>query len=439
MTGQEAIDYIQSIPPFVPRELKEGEEPFGLKTLTELLRRLGDPHKKLKYVHIAGTNGKGSTAAFTQSILMEAGYRTGLYTSPAILSFTERIRVDREEIPMEALGRLTEKVRAVADVMVREGEGAPSEFELVCAIAFLYFVEEACDVVVLEVGLGGRLDATNVIEHSDLSLITTISYDHMTTLGNTLEAIAGEKAGIIKEEGLVLVHPQKPSVEDVFRKVCFEKNAEFHLAVLPERAEEYDLEGQTFELALEEGSKEKTKIHTGLLGAYQSENAAMAAEAALLLRKKGYRIPVEAILKGIDKAVWPGRFELLKKKPYVIVDGGHNEEGAEVLKESLLRYFPEKKIRFVTGVLRDKEYAKMYRGLLSLADRFYTVTPPSVRALPGEELAAYLKEQGAETLAFSSPREGLQAALKDAGEGDVICVFGSLYYLGEVRELLLNR
>jgi dihydrofolate synthase/folylpolyglutamate synthase len=367
---------------------------------------------------------------------MEAGYRTGLYTSPAILSFTERIRVDRDEIPMEDLGRLTKKVKSAADDMVREGEGAPSEFELVCAIAFLFFVEKSCDVVVLEVGLGGRLDATNVIESSELSVITTISYDHMTTLGNTLEAIAGEKAGIIKENGLVLVHPQKPSVEEIFRKVCLEKHADFHLAKLPERAEEYDLEGQTFELALEEGSEEKTKIHTGLLGAYQSENAAMAAEAALLLRKKGFRISVKAILDGIKKAVWPGRFELLKKNPYVIVDGGHNEEGAEVLKESLLRYFPDKKIRFVTGVLRDKEYDKMYRGLLPLADRFYTVTPPSVRALPGEELAAYLKECGTEALAFSSPGEGLRAALKDAGEEDVICVFGSLYYLGEVRKLL---
>ncbi len=206
--------------------------------------------------------------------------------------------------------------------------------------------------------------------------------------------------------------------------------------MLPERAKEYDLEGQSFELALEEGSTEKTKIHTGLLGAYQCENAAMAAEAALLLRKKGYRIPIDAILGGIEKAVWPGRFELLKKKPYVIVDGGHNEEGAAVLKESLLRYFPEKKIRFVTGVLRDKEYDKMYRGLLPLADRFYTVTPPSVRALPGEELASYLKEQGAKVQAFSSPKEGLAAALRDAGQEDVICVFGSLYYLGEIRELL---
>ena len=437
MTGQEAIDFIQSIPPFMPKELKEGEEPFNLDTEKELLHRLGNPERKLKFIHIAGTNGKGSTAAFIYSIFRAAGYKTGLYTSPALERFTERIRVDEGDISMEALGRLTGLVKETADRMAAEGHSFPSEFEILCAVAFLYFLEQKCEMVVLEVGLGGRLDATNVIETSELSVITTISFDHMATLGNTLEQIAGEKAGIIKNGGRVLIHPQRPEVEEVFKRVCREALAELWIADLPEKTDKYDLTGQEF--TLKTGKGKTLSLRTSLLGAYQTGNAAVAVRAALLLAPFWPKLTEKAIKKGIEEAKWPGRFELMRRDPAVVIDGGHNEEGAGVLKESLMRYFPGKKILFVTGVLRDKEYARMYEKLIPLAKRFYTLTPPSPRALPAEELSKYLADQGAEVKTCGNPVDGLKAALSEADEEDVICAFGSLYYLGSLRGYLLNK
>ncbi|MCR5526555.1 MAG: bifunctional folylpolyglutamate synthase/dihydrofolate synthase [Lachnospiraceae bacterium] len=433
MNYEEALNYIESTPKFSPKKVIPGKEPFNLETITELLHRLGDPQDHLKYIHVAGTNGKGSTVAFISSILMESGLKVGIYTSPFLINFTERIRIGKEEIPKDDLARLTEKVSHHIEAMKAEGLNAPSEFEIVCAVAFLYFLENNCDIVVLEVGLGGRLDATNVIKHPELAIITTIALDHTEILGDTLEKIAGEKAGIIKDNCKVLLYPQPDSVEKVFENVCHEKNSVLNKAVLPTKLLSADITGQSFELSA--GGLHNYKI--SLLGSYQINNAAMAVQAAQILRKSGYSITDENISDGLLHAEWMGRFELLQQKPDVIIDGSHNEEGVGVLAESLHQYFNDKKILFITGVLADKAYDKMMAEIIPLAKCFYTVTPPTPRALSSEDLASYLLDNGApKAVACDQPEKALRQALSDASEDDVICAFGSLYYIGEIRSLL---
>lgn len=435
MTYEEALSFIESMPKFSPAAMAAGEQPFELTTIRELLKRLGNPQDQLHFVHIAGTNGKGSTASFMRSILTKARYKTGLYTSPAIERFTERIRIDEAEIGEEDLGRITGIVYEKYQEMERDGLPLPSEFEVVCAVAFLYFAEQQCDAVVLEVGMGGTRDATNVIGVPDLAMITTISLDHTGILGDTLPQIAGEKAGIIKENGLVLVYPQAKEVEDVFAAVCADKHAEMVRAAMPDIDNvERSLEGQVFDLGQQKG------LTISLLGTYQIYNASMAACGAALLRdKKGYHISDEAIREGLKASVWPGRFELMHRAPAVIVDGGHNEEGATVLKNSLKTYFPDQKIHFVTGVLADKAYGDMMGQVLPLAERFYCVTPDNPRALSAGDLAAYLENHGAKAEAHRSIPEALNAAVEAAGEDGVVCVFGSLYYLGEVRRHFMSK
>ncbi len=429
MTYREALSFIESMPKFSPAAMAAGEQPFELTTVQELLHRLGNPQDQLHFVHIAGTNGKGSTASFMRSILTAAGYKTGLYTSPAIERFTERIRIDETEIGEEDLGRITGIVYEKYKEMERDGLPLPSEFEVVCAAAFLYFAEQQCDIVVLEVGLGGARDATNVIGAADLAMITTISLDHTGILGSTLPQIAGEKAGIIKENGLVLVYPQTEAVEKVFASVCMEKHAEMVRAALPDGdLVDRSLDGQVFDLG------ERKALSISLLGTYQINNASMAVCGAVLLRdKKGYMISEEAIYQGLKECVWPGRFELMNRTPAVIVDGGHNEEGAAMLRRSLETYFPGQKIHFVTGVLEDKAYHEMMGKVIPLADEFFCVTPNNPRALPAEQLAAYIEGEGVHAVSCSSIQEALDAAVRDAGGEGVVCVFGSLYFLGEVR------
>ncbi|MDO4622402.1 MAG: folylpolyglutamate synthase/dihydrofolate synthase family protein [Eubacteriales bacterium] len=435
MTYSEAMAFIESIPKFSPAAIVEGDEPmFGLDSIRYLLHLLGDPQKKLHYVHVGGTNGKGSTVAFMASILKTAGYKTGIYTSPALERFTERIRVNGEDIPEDDLGRLTGVVYQAYRQMLEEGKTAPTEFEIVCSVAFLYFLEQGCDIVLLEVGLGGRLDATNIIDHPEIAMITTISRDHTELLGDTLELIAGEKAGIIKAGCDVVLYPQPESVRAVFAEVCAEKHAVLHDAVIPAGTKQFSLEGQVFDLTI--GDAAFTDLHIGLLGNYQINNAAMAVNGAICMRRRGWEISDEEIREGLAQASWPGRFELMKKEPAIIVDGGHNEEGARALRESLLRYFPEGGICFVTGVLADKAYDRMMGQTMDLAARYFTVTPPNPRALPAEDLAEWFRERGAEAEACCSIEEALDQAVAAAGPEGVVCVFGSLYYLGAVRKHL---
>ena len=430
MTYQEALEYISSRPRFAPRKLAPGEEPFNLNAIRALLARLGDPQKALRFVHVAGTNGKGSVTAFLSAILQEAGLRVGLYTSPYLERFTERIRIGDREIPEADLARHAGTVRDAVEEMKRDGEDLPSEFELVCAMAFLWFREQAPDLVVLEVGLGGRLDATNVIDCPDLAVITSIGFDHMETLGDTLPKIAWEKAGIIKPGGHVVVLPQNPAVDAVFQTVCLERKAVLHTAALPVRTVRPDLRGQGFDLPGLPG------LHISLLGTYQMENAALAAQTALLLKDLGLPVTEEAVRAGLDKAKWPGRFELLRTEPAVLIDGAHNADGAQALRASLEACFPGKRIVFIAGVLADKEYDAMLSAVLPLADRFYTIAPPTARALSAEALAERLSELGAEALPCGGVEEAVRRAVDHAGKDGVVCAFGSLYYIGQVRALL---
>lgn len=422
MNYDEARKYIDSVAAFGSK--------LGLDNITNLCHLLGDPQKKLKFIHVAGTNGKGSTVAYISSILIKAGLKTGIYTSPFVENFSERIKINNEEISGEEFALHATKVRQTAERMIKEGIGSPTEFELICAIAFLYFAEKNCDICVLEVGMGGRLDATNVIDPPLLCVITPISYDHMEYLGDTLEKIAFEKAGIIKNGTTVLTYPQTPGVEKVFEEVCEERGAGLVRCALPDGIKKADMDGVEFEY---EGKVYKTR----LLGKYQINNAAMAVNAAGILRNKGISISDGNIFDGIASAVWSARFELLRKNPYVFIDGSHNVQGMETLADSLRLYFGEKKIIFITGILKDKEYGRMLDIMLPLAKRVYTITVPSPRSLKASELAEEVKKRTkAEVSCIEEPADALKEALKKATDTDVICACGSLYFVGIIRKLL---
>ena len=447
MNYEQALSYIESIEKF-------GID-LGLDRMAELMRRLGNPQDKLKYVHVAGTNGKGSTVAFISNILMAAGYKTGIYISPSLDRFTKRIQVDGKEIDRDELAVLTSKVKEISESMVEDGLSMPTEFEQVNAIAFLYYVHEKCDFVVLEVGLGGRIDSTNVIKVPELAVIASISFDHMKYLGNTLTDIAREKAGIMKEGGDVVVYGQAPEVMDVFENVARDRGCRLFVSGAPSygKAVSFDLNGQTFEYHFDNkaivGSKDNTLKQkeikasiTGiykikLLGDYQIKNASLAITAAIILRNKGYtNITDEVIKKGLLNTSWEGRFELLQDKPKIIVDGAHNPEGVSVLCSSLKRLFPDKKIIFIAGVLADKDYKKMMSSIAPIGKIFHTVTVPNSRALPAKELAQIFESLGARAVSHIDIKDALDSALREADSSDVICAFGSLYYIGIIRELV---
>ncbi|MCR5772027.1 MAG: bifunctional folylpolyglutamate synthase/dihydrofolate synthase [Butyrivibrio sp.] len=444
MNYEQALSYIESIEKF-------GID-LGLDRMKELMRRLGDPQDRLKFVHVAGTNGKGSTVAFISNILMAAGYKTGIYISPSLDRFTKRIQVDGKEIDKEVLALLTQKVKDAADSMVSDGLSMPTEFEQVNAIAFLYYEHEKCDFVVLEVGLGGRIDSTNVIKTPEAAVIASISFDHMQYLGNTLPEIAGEKAGIMKEGGDVVVYDQAPEVMEVFRNVSKERGCRLFISGKPlnDKALKYDLTGQYFEYDFDPSSIENGKntalnkeiketYQISLLGDYQIRNASLAITAALVLQSKGYeKITDTAIKEGLINTKWEGRFELLQDNPKVIVDGAHNPDGIKVLCSSLKRLFPDKKIMFIAGVLADKDYKSMMKEIAPLGKIFYTITPPNNRALSARELADTFRSFGAEAMDFDSVEDALNKALLDAESDDVICAFGSLYYIGQIRKLILK-
>ncbi|MCR4590725.1 MAG: bifunctional folylpolyglutamate synthase/dihydrofolate synthase [Lachnospiraceae bacterium] len=438
MTYKQAVEYLDRVPKFSPRSIANGLEPYNLTAISELLHRLGDPQDKLKFVHIAGTNGKGSTAAFLSRILMESGYRVGVYTSPHLVDYTERMQI---LIPGQApyyisgddFGFLTGLVKDRAEDMRRDQIQYPSEFELICAMGFLYFLEQEVDVVVLETGLGGRLDATNVIKTPDLAIITTISYDHTEILGETLEQIAYEKAGIIKENGDVLLYPQPPEVEEVFENVCKERGAWLHRAILPGKITDISLRGQVFDLP------SLKDLSITLPGVYQVGNASLAIGAAKILYTRGYDdITDDSMRRGLKNTLVPGRFELMQNHPTVIVDGGHNEEGAMVLARSLESQFGEdQKVIFIMGVLADKEYDRMSEQVCPLAKKFFTVTPSSDRALSAAELAQYLHSAtGLTATPCNTVQTAIRMAVSQAEEDDVICIFGSFYFLGEVRRIM---
>lgn len=418
MTGQEAVEYIESFG-------WESRKP-GLSRIRELLRRLGDPQKDLKFIHAAGTNGKGSVCACLASVLEAAGYRVGLNTSPHLERFYERIRVNGEEIPGEALGALMEQVRPAALACAEH----PTEFELITAAAFLYFRQESCDIIVLETGLGGALDASNVIETPELAVLTAMGLDHMALLGPALRDVAAAKAGIIKPGGTVVSRGGCPEADEVFRRACWERGApltELDLSRLTVRA--LSLEGTTFDFAPWE------ELTVSLAGAYQAENAALALTALERLREKGWRISEEAVRRGLASVRWPGRMEVLGCSPALLLDGAHNAHGMRAAVESLGAFFPGKRLVFLLGILADKDAGEMLDLLAPLAERVFVLRPDSPRAMEPEALCGMLAERSVKALPCPSVKEGIAAAMEAAGEDGAVCALGSLYLCGEVRAL----
>ena len=420
MNVNEAIAYIHSV-------FWKGSVP-GLERTQTLLEKMGNPEKDLKFVHIAGTNGKGSTAAMTASILRKAGYRTGLYTSPYIYRFHERMQVDGAEISDEDLIAITEYVKPLADSM----EESPTEFELVCAIAFEYFKRKKCDIVVLEVGMGGALDATNVIETPEVAVITNIGLDHTEVLGNTVEEIAETKAGIFKHNGHAVVYRSTPSVEAVFERICAQRNvqlrkADFNSLVL----KAHSLDGQVFDCGA------RRDLVLPLLGVHQLHNAAVVLAIMDTMIEEGWKISEDNIRDGLRDVRWPGRFDIIRRDPLFIIDGGHNPQCIEALVQNIEDYLKGKNVIALTGVLADKDYADMYKPVMPLVKQFVCVTPPNPRRLPADQLTEYLRNAGAIAQSSASVEDGVKKALELAGEDGVVLCFGSLYTIGSIRDALL--
>lgn len=419
MNAKQAIEYIHSV-------CWKGSIP-GLGRTQKLLSLMGDPHKKLKYIHIAGTNGKGSTAAMTASILRKAGYKTGLYTSPYIYRFNERMQIDGEQISDEELAQITAWIQPLAQSM----EESPTEFELVSCIAFEYFMRNGCDIVVLEVGMGGALDSTNVIPTPEVAVITNIGLDHTDVLGKTVEEIAETKAGIIKEGGSAVVYRGTPGVEAVFEKVCAERHVSLKKADFESlKLLRHGLEGQVFDC----GSRKALELP--LLGDHQLHNAAVVLGVMDTLIEKGWKITEENIRTGLRDVSWPGRFDIMRRKPLFIIDGGHNPQCIEALVKNIQDYLAGRKIIVLTGVLADKDYADMYKPVMPLVQEFVCITPPNPRKLDAALLAQYLTNAGAVATACGSSMEGVRTAMEKAGKDGVVLYFGSLYAIGSVRDAL---
>lgn len=422
MTPQEAIAYIDNFTWSTTR--------LGLSRTRELLSAMGDPQKKLRFIHVAGSNGKGSTCAMLAAILQRAGYKTGLYTSPFIEEFGERMQVNGENIPGEALASITERVRVLADAM----EDHPSQFELVTAVAMQYFYEAHCDIVVLEVGMGGELDSTNVIDCPDVAVITNIGLEHTEYLGNTLTEIAQTKAGIIKEGCRVVLYDGEPEVRDVVRRVCAEKHAgllETDFSKLVPGTQ--SLDGQTF-------TYEGAPYQVALLGPHQLHNAVVVLETVRTLRELGWAVPEDAVHEGLRTVSWPARLEVLNREPLFILDGGHNPQCAEALADALSEILPKdpatgnpQKAVFLAGVLADKDYNAMLDFVAPFARAFICTTPQSNRALPAADFAKAVEAKGIPATPFEDIPEALLHALLEAGEDGAVVSFGSLYQAGAVR------
>lgn len=413
-TGEQAVSYIHSFSWL-------GSRP-GLARTQALLSAIGNPERALTFVHIVGTNGKGSTSAMIASILTAAGYRTGLYTSPYLRRFHERIMADGQEIPDDDLAAITAFVGAHADAMADH----PTEFELVTCIALEYYRRQGCRFVVLEAGLGGRLDSTNAIPAPAAVVLTNIGLDHTQQLGSTAETIAAEKAAVIKPGCQVVLYRQEPGVMRVVQDVCSRQAVPLSIAGTECLAPLSDsLDGQIF-------SWQGLTLSLPLLGTHQLHNAAVALTTISTLRKR-FPISDQAVQEGLAQVRWPGRFEVLSRSPWFIVDGGHNPQCAQSVANSLAHYFPGQKITFLMGVLEDKDYSAVCSCVLPLAKTFVTVTPPSPRARSAQALADTLTALGASAHPCASIPDGIELALRLAGPDGVVCAFGSLYSVGDIR------
>ena len=427
MNYEEAVGYIESRAVF-------GAQP-GFERIDGLLDRLGHPEKGLRYVHVAGTNGKGSVCTETANILTASGYKTGLFTSPYVADFRERIRINGEYIDKEVLASLTTRVKAVVDELSALGI-EPTEFEVITAIGFLYYQQEQCDVVVLEVGMGGLLDSTNVIDTPLVCAITSLSMDHTAILGSTIEEIAAQKAGIIKEGTPVVTAAFQPEgALAVLKRTAEEKHTSVTVSdpsVLKPLGE--SIFGTTLLI-------EGTEMRLPLIGEHQLTNLAITLEIVKVLREKGYQIGTNGLKTGLEMTAIPARQEILSQNPLVMLDGGHNKDGVTALAKSLAAFTAGKKKTMVLGVMADKEVSAILKLLIPLADRIITTTPNSNRSMPAADLAAALVEAGMpeDCVSYNEvPTAAFDQAMQYTGPDDCLIVCGSLYLAGDVRAHMVD-
>lgn len=427
MKYQEALEYIND-------KNKYGSR-LGLDSIGKLLSLLNNPQEGLKYIHIGGTNGKGSTSSYLAHSLEAGGYKVGLFTSPYIERFNERIQINGQDIPDETLGRITSLIKEKADIMVEEGFEHPTTFEIVTAIGFMYFKEEKVDYVVLEVGLGGRYDSTNIISSPLVSVITTIDYDHVDVLGDTLDKIAYQKAGIIKEKSIVVSYPQEEEALGVIKEVTEEKNAEFYLTPMENIiVKEISDSGARFDYHY--GNIHMDNIKISMLGEYQVYNAILALTTLLVLKEKGLvDISEEQIREGLQKTKWPGRLEVMRRNPIFLIDGAHNVQGIAQLKKAI-NLFEYKNLILGVGILKDKDSSHMVELLAPMADKIVVTEVNMPRKLDAEELAKEIAKYNENVFIEKDIKKAVERTLELAEEDDMIVFGGSLYLIGEVRTLI---
>ena len=421
MNEGEALAWIHSRSRFSARP--------GLARMRRLMELLGDPQKQLRCFHVAGTNGKGSTCAMLASCLQSAGYRTGLYISPFVIDFRERMQIDGEMISAQELASTAEQVKSAAEILCAEND-PPLEFEVVTAIAFCWYAQKKCDYVVLEVGLGGRLDPTHVIDRSVVSVICTIDYDHTAILGDTLEKIAREKCGIFKEGGIAAFSPQSIEAERVIRAEAQKKQISLRCPE-PDRFRVFseDLSGSDALLC-------GLRLKIPLIGRHQLINCATAVTALFAARNAGVRISDEQLRQGIAAVHFPARLELLGECPVLLLDGAHNPSGARALADAVEKFLKGRRCVAVMGMLQDKDYTHALAELVPHFWKILTLTPDSPRALPAEELAKSARLLGGNALAAGSPRDAIKLAKKLAGEDGAVVVCGSLFLAASLRPML---
>ena len=431
MTYKEARVYLD--------EMSKYGSVLGLDTIRGLLRELGNPQDDLKFIHIAGTNGKGSVLAYTSTILSKAGYKTGRYVSPTVISYLEKIQVDGNWISEAEFAEITTDIKEAIDRLESKGEPVPTVFEAETAMAFLYFKKQKCDLVALETGLGGETDATNVVKNTVCAAFATISVDHLGVIGDTLEEIAQTKSGIIKPGCTVVSARQQESVSQILRK----KAESLGCTYIEAEPDQMEVEADNYK-GITFSYKDYTHMQSHIAGECQRENLAAVLEVIRNLKKLGYQIPEEAVREGIGATKWAGRFTCLSEDPVVIVDGAHNEDATKKLKTSIERYFtgeslPEeakKEIILIMGVFKDKEYDKIVHILCPMAKRIYTVDLPNKdRTLPAEKLAECVRDCMSDVSAEKSIEDAVTKAYTyaaDDPENRAVIACGSLSYLSEV-------
>ncbi|MBK5252392.1 MAG: bifunctional folylpolyglutamate synthase/dihydrofolate synthase [Peptostreptococcaceae bacterium] len=435
MKYKEALEYIHGTYRFGIK--------LGLNNIRMLLEKLGNPQDGLRIIHVAGTNGKGSTRAFINSVLSEAGNNVGLYTSPYLEVFNERIQINGNPIEDERLADLTQRVKEKVDILVSEGNMHPTEFEIVTAIAFCYFKEENVDILILEVGMGGRLDATNVIKNSLVSVIAPLALDHTQYLGETIGEIAREKGGIIKENGFVISATQPIEAEKVIQEICKEKHARletvktYNYQIVRRSLKTYEFKSMILNIS--------GNLKIELLGEHQIRNCILAVRVLeFLVSKHGIELDSEVILRGLEKTRWPGRLEVIAENPCLIIDGAHNKHGAIVLSNFMEYHFNPKKRRGfktigVIGVLGDKDVSGIVEETVHYFDSIIATEPENKRAMKVEDLKALIEMSHDSVEGIKNWKDAVEKALTDANPEDCIVVYGSLYLIGYVRSFIANR